>query len=131
MTTLRQRMLEDMRVRNLSPKTQQIYIGLVARFARHFRKSPELLGPEEVRAFQVHLVGKQLSRSLLIQTVAALRFLYHVTLGKQWPLQGRWGSVLQDCISGAEPFGKFFPGPAQNPIGAHALLEPFNASGQR
>ncbi len=87
MTTLRQRMLEDMRVRNLSPKTQEIYVGLVARFARHFRKSPELLGPEEVRAFQVHLVEKQLSLSLLIQTVAALRFLYQVTLEKQWPLQ--------------------------------------------
>ncbi len=64
MTTLRQRMIEDMRVRNLSPKTQEIYVGLVARFARHFRKSPELLGPEEVRAFQVHLVEKQLSLSL-------------------------------------------------------------------
>jgi site-specific recombinase XerD len=80
-------MLEDMRVRNLSPRTQQIYISLVARFARHFRRSPELLGPEEVRAFQIHLVEKQRSRSLLIQTVAALRFLYQVTLGKQWPLQ--------------------------------------------
>jgi integrase/recombinase XerD len=87
MTTLRQRMLEDMRVRNFSPRTQQTYISLVARFARHFRRSPELLGPEEVRAFQVHLVEKQLSRSLLIQTVAALRFLYQVTLDKQWPLQ--------------------------------------------
>ncbi|MGH9366221.1 MAG: phage integrase N-terminal SAM-like domain-containing protein [Thermoanaerobaculia bacterium] len=83
MTTLRQRMLEDMRVSNLSPKTRQIYISLVARPARYFRTSPELLGPEEVRAFQLHLIRKQLSRSLLIQTVAAL---YHVTLGRQWPL---------------------------------------------
>jgi integrase/recombinase XerD len=87
MTTLRQRMLDDMRVRNFSPRTQQIYISLVAQFARHFRRSPELLGPEEVRAFQIHLVEKQRSRSLLIQTVAALRFFYQVSLGKQWPLQ--------------------------------------------
>lgn len=86
-TTLRQRMLQDMQVRNLSPVTQEVYINRVARFARHFGKSPELLGPEEVRAFQVHIVeDRRLSRSMLVQTVAALRFLYGVTLGKQWHL---------------------------------------------
>ena len=49
MTPLRQRMLEDMEMRNLSPKTQQSYVRQVAQFAAHFDKSPDQLGPEEIR----------------------------------------------------------------------------------
>lgn len=87
MTLLRQRMLEDMRVRNLSPCTQRVYLSRVAHFAQHFGRSPELLGPEEVRAYQVHLVEERhVSTSSLIQTACALRFLYQVTLGKEWRL---------------------------------------------
>ena len=52
MTALRQRMIEDMKVRNFSPRTQQIYVDRVAKFAKHFGKSPELLGPEEIRTYQ-------------------------------------------------------------------------------
>ena len=52
MTTLRQRMTEDLRVRNRSPRTIQAYIDQVAKFAQHFKKSPELLGPEEIRQYQ-------------------------------------------------------------------------------
>jgi integrase/recombinase XerD len=54
MTALRQRMLEDMQVRNLSPHTQRSYVEQVSRFARHFAKSPAELGPEEIRAYQVY-----------------------------------------------------------------------------
>jgi len=87
MTPLRQRMIEDMRVRNLSPNTQQLYIDRVAKFARYFGKSPELLGPEDVRTYQVHLIHqKRASSSMLQQTVCALRFLYRNTLGKEWAL---------------------------------------------
>lgn len=87
MTPLRQRMLEDMRVRNLSPATQHAYIGRVVSFAEHFGTSPEKLGPEDVRAYQVHLVEERhLSFSYVIQTVCALRFLYQVTLGREWRL---------------------------------------------
>jgi integrase/recombinase XerD len=87
MTPLRQRMIEDMRVRNLSPNTQQLYIDRVAKFARYFGKSPELLGPEDVRAYQVYLIHqKHASSSMLQQTVCALRFLYRNTLGKEWAL---------------------------------------------
>ncbi len=53
MTPLRQRMSEDMQVRNLSPRTQATYILQVSLFARHFHRSPEALGPEEIRTYQV------------------------------------------------------------------------------
>jgi len=55
MTPLRQRMIEDMRVRNLAPHTQRAYVQQISRFARHFGRSPELLGPADIRAYQVHL----------------------------------------------------------------------------
>ncbi|HEV8715398.1 MAG TPA: site-specific integrase [Candidatus Binatia bacterium] len=88
MTPLRHRMIEDMRVRNLSPKTQAIYVEMVARFAKYFGKSPELLGPEEVRAYQVYLVNvKRVSWSLFNQTVCALRFLYRKTLQREWAIE--------------------------------------------
>ena len=59
MTPLRQRMLEDMQVRNLSPHTQRAYIENVARFARHFGRSPGTLGPEEIRTYQVYLTRER------------------------------------------------------------------------
>ena len=57
MTSLRQRMIEDMQVRNLSVNTQDSYIQQVSRFARHFQKSPDLLGAEQIRAYQVFRLG--------------------------------------------------------------------------
>ena len=53
MTALRRRMLEDMPVRNLSAGTQQVYLEHISRFARHFDRSPVVLGPEEIRAYQL------------------------------------------------------------------------------
>ena len=77
---LRRRMIEDMTVRNLSPATQRSYVHAVARFGRFFGRSPERLGLEEVRAFQLHLAAGGISWPALTQTVCALRFLYGVTL---------------------------------------------------
>lgn len=82
MTPLRQRFVDDLRVRNRSPRTIQTYASCVAQFARHFGRSPELLGPEEVRLFQLHLIGQGASWSKFNQTVCALRFLYGTTLGR-------------------------------------------------
>ena len=85
MPSLRQRMLEDMQVRQLSPCTQQTYVETVARFARHFDRSPARLGPEEIRDYQVYLTNERgLAPSSLIVAVSALRFLYRVTLQKRW-----------------------------------------------
>jgi site-specific recombinase XerD len=78
---LRRRMLEDMTVRNLSPATQRSYVYAVTKFSRYFGRSPDRLGLEEVRAFQVHLVANGISWPALNQTVCALRFFYGVTLG--------------------------------------------------
>jgi len=86
MTLLRQRMLEDMQVRNLSPHTQRSYLEQGSRFARHFGQSPDGLGPEEIRAYQVYLTNeKQLAPSSILIAVSALRFLSTVTLTKDWP----------------------------------------------
>ncbi|MEN8183773.1 MAG: site-specific integrase [Myxococcota bacterium] len=85
MSSLRQRMLEDLRVRNYSPPTQKRYIECVARFAKYFGRSPDQLGPKEIRSFQVYLVDqKKCSWTVLNQTVCALRFLYTTTLDKDW-----------------------------------------------
>ena len=88
MTPLRRRMLEDMQVRNLSASTQRLYVEHVSRFARHFGRSPVVLGPEEIRAYQVYLTNeRQLAPASLVITVAALRFLYTVTLQKPWSVE--------------------------------------------
>jgi site-specific recombinase XerD len=81
MSPLRRRMIEDMTVRNLSPATQRSYVCAVSKFSRYFGRSPDRLGLEDVRAFQVHLVSKGISWASLNQIVAALRFFYGVTLG--------------------------------------------------
>ncbi len=87
MTTLRRRMLEDMRIRNLSAHTRKRYVDRVAAFAKHFGKSPEQLGPKEIRAYQLHLVQRGLSSSSINVTVCALRFLYRVTLNCNWNIE--------------------------------------------
>ena len=88
MTLLRQRMLDDMRVRNLSPQTQASYVQHVARFARHFGKSPDTLGPDDIRTYQVYLTTiRQLAPSSIVVTMAALRFFFGVTLKKDWPIE--------------------------------------------
>src|SRR5262245_3488844 len=81
MTPLRQRMLEDMQLRNYSPLTMHCSLRCVADFARHFGVSPEHLGPEQVRTYQLFLgQDKQLAWPTVVQTVCALRFFYTVTL---------------------------------------------------
>ena len=88
MTHLRRRMIEDLQVRNYARATQENYVRYVARFAKHFGRSPDQLGPEEVRAFQVHLVNEaKVSYGSLSQHVNALRFLYRVTLDKPWVIE--------------------------------------------
>jgi len=88
MTPLRQRMLEEMQIRNFSDNTQQSYLQQVSLFARHFRRSPEGLGPVNIRTYQVYLTNeKKLATSSILIATSALRFLYAVTLKKPWDLE--------------------------------------------
>jgi site-specific recombinase XerD len=88
MTELRRRVLEDLQVRNYSPHTIEVYIRCVANFARHFGTSPDRLGPEHIREYQLFLVQqKRVSWALFNQTVCALRFLYHATLHQRWMIE--------------------------------------------
>ena len=81
MTHLRRRMQEELQRRNYSEMTCTCYIRHVAAFAKHFGKSPDLLGAEEIKKFQLHLIQQKVSWSTYIQAMAALRFLYVKTLG--------------------------------------------------
>ena len=88
MTPLRRRMIDDMQLRNLAPRTIKAYVSRVGTFARHFGRSPEALGPDDVRAYLLHLVQeKHVSWTVYNQTVAALKFLYEVTLERPGVLQ--------------------------------------------
>jgi site-specific recombinase XerD len=83
MTRLRQRLIEDMRLRNMAPETIEGYVRYVAAFARHFGRSPEKLTPEHARRYQLHLLEKKVSWSTFNQSVCALRFFYGTTLGRK------------------------------------------------
>src|SRR5438105_2273199 len=92
---LRRRMIEDMTIRNLAPATQQSYLYAVAKFSLHFHSSPDRLSLEQVRAYQLHLIGQKRSWSHLNQVVCALRFFYGVTLGQT--------DAFERIVAGHEP----------------------------
>src|SRR5205809_4655309 len=92
---LRRRMIDDMMIRNLSPATQQSYLYAIAQFSRHFGHSPDRLGLEEVRAYQLHLIAQQRSWAHINQAVSALRFFYSVTLGRT--------DALERIVAAREP----------------------------
>jgi site-specific recombinase XerD len=90
-------MTEDMQMRNLAPRTQGCYVDCIAKFARFHGGSPSELGRGEVRDYLAYLAHERhASASYLRQTIAALRFVYRVTLDNAdvvadipWPKQPR------------------------------------------
>jgi site-specific recombinase XerD len=88
-------MIEDMTIRNLSQATQQSYIYAVSKFSRYFKASPDRLGDEEARAYQLHLIAEKYSWSHINQTACALRFFFGVTLGRK--------ESLEQIVFGREP----------------------------
>ena len=91
---LRQRMIEDMIMRNLSPSTQETYIRAVAEFSAFHRRSPDKLGIEHLRDYHLHLVSRGLTANSIWVKMGALRFFYRTTLrrpdiAKQIPMPRR------------------------------------------
>jgi integrase/recombinase XerD len=83
MTELRQRMLDAMLVRGLSTRTQECYVEAVARLARHYDKSPDLLSGPQVEAYMLHLIkDRKLSYSSVNHAASASRFLFEKVLGR-------------------------------------------------
>lgn len=88
MTPLRQRFLDDLRLRNLSPGTQVVYVHAVEQLARFYRRSPERLNREQVRQFLIHLVTeRKVAPSTLNVYRCALLWFYRTTLGRDWVLR--------------------------------------------
>jgi hypothetical protein len=83
-TTLRQRMLEDLQIRHYSPTTIRLYLYAVREFAKHFGKPPDQLGAEHIRRYPLFLTKeKKASTSSYVLMVCALRFFYTHTLHRQ------------------------------------------------
>ncbi len=109
---LRSRMMEDLRIRNYSTKTVEIYVRCVSEFAKHFGQSPEALEEGEIREYQRFLVDeKKASWAFFNQTVCALRFLYTKTLHKDWLVEHipfpKQGKRLPEVLS-IEEVSKLF-----------------------
>jgi integrase/recombinase XerD len=89
MTPLRQRMIEDMQLRGLSPRTQEAYVRAVRQLAEHYRASPDRLTDEQVRQYFVFLhTEKRWSRASCTIALCAIKFLFEQTLQRPWtPLE--------------------------------------------
>ena len=85
---LRERIIEDMTIRGLSPKTHENYLRVVAQFVGfHGNRPPGQLGPDHVKAYQLHLIrDRNLAHKSVTVAVCALRFLYRITLNKAWAI---------------------------------------------
>ena len=79
---LRQRMLEDMRMRKLEPRTQEAYIRAVRKLADYLKRSPQAATEEDLRNFQLHLVDTGSSPMTLNATLTGLKFFFDITLGR-------------------------------------------------
>jgi len=105
-------MVEDLRIRNYSPRTIDTYTRCVAKYAEHFGRSPDRLGPEDVHTYQKWMIEtKKVSWSTFNQAVCALRFLYTVTLDRKITIEhipfAKKERKLPDILSVAE-VGRLF-----------------------
>ncbi len=82
-TPLRQRMIEDMTIRNMSPSTQKIYVRAVANFSIFHGRSPDKLTFEDVRNYRLHLISRRFKATTINPIMGALRFFYGTTLGQK------------------------------------------------
>jgi integrase/recombinase XerD len=87
MTLLRDRMAEDLRIRNYSPRTVECYVSMMERFTRECGKPPGKLGPADIRQFQVRMIERKVSWTQFNQAVCAMRFFYRVTLPRDFVVE--------------------------------------------
>ena len=133
MTLLKQRMLEDLRIRNYAPTTVDCYVRSVAEFAKHFNKPPDQMGPEEIRSWQLHLLNeKHVKQSTYIQAVCGLRFFYRDTLNRQIDMERiplpRYEKKLPVILSREEVQALLT---APNNLGHRAILATMYGAGLR
>ncbi len=81
-TPLRERMIEDMRIRGLGEKSQQAHIRAVKDFAAFLGRSPDTATPEELRAYQLHMTDAEVTPSVYNARITALRFFFSMTCGR-------------------------------------------------
>jgi hypothetical protein len=89
MTPLRQRMIEDMRAAGLAPGTQALYLDAVRNLAAHYRRSPDELSEEEVRAYLLSLRERGVALGTFKTNHGGIQFFYRWTLDRDWPLFGK------------------------------------------
>lgn len=107
MTPLRQKMLEDMQLRDFAGKTQEAYLAAVKSLAGHYARPPDLIAEEELRRYFLHMINKRkLSRSTVRQHLCGVKFFFEVTLGRRWNvfnlITPRRGLVLPVVLSREE-----------------------------
>jgi Phage integrase, N-terminal SAM-like domain len=95
MSQLRMRMIEDMKLAGLSPGTQSTYIDAVRKLAAHYRRSPDQLSEEEVRAYFVSLRERGAARGTFKVNYYGIQYLYRYTLDRDWPLFSKKRSACQ------------------------------------
>jgi site-specific recombinase XerD len=89
MTVLRQRMVEDMRLRGLSARTQEAYVRAVRQLAEHYHRSPDLIKEEEIRQYFLYLIHlKKLARASITIALCGIKFFYEHTVKRDWKIFG-------------------------------------------
>ncbi len=87
MTPLRKRMIEDMTLAGFAPRTRDVYVQAVRGLAAYYMRSPDELRQEEVRAYLLHLRDERgVARGTFKTNHGGIRFLFHRTLERDWPL---------------------------------------------
>ena len=85
MTPLRRRMIDDMQLRGLSARTQEVYVAAVRQLAGHYHRSPEGVTEEELRQYFLYLANeKKVARATATIALCGIRFLYEQTLARPW-----------------------------------------------
>jgi site-specific recombinase XerD len=121
MTALRQKYIDELQLRGFSPKTIYVYVSIMARLARHYRKSPDQLGDEELKSYLLHHIrDSKWSPSTVNVTVGAFRLFYHLVAGRSMDeveavLPRMKASIKRPQVYSAEEIERMLAAPGLNP----------------